>query len=39
MEESWWDLHQMKLTEELLMLCVREMPLLGNILMNIECEI
>jgi len=38
MELSWWDLHQMKRTEELLKLCVREMPLLGNILLNIECN-
>jgi len=38
MELSWWDLHQMKRTEELLTLCVREMPLLGNILLNIECN-
>ncbi|KAJ7362031.1 Formiminotransferase domain, N-terminal subdomain [Desmophyllum pertusum] len=35
---SWWDLHLMKLTEELLKLCATEMPLLGNILANIECD-
>lgn len=28
----------MKLTEELLKLCLREMPLLGNTLLNIECN-
>ena len=39
MGQSLWDLPQMKPTEEQLMLFVKTMPLLGNVLLNTECEV